>query len=66
MNEMIKRRKRLTEPETAFLMRQIVEATKYLHEQLVIHRDLKLEIEKERFFFTNKLARMTLIVIYLG
>jgi polo-like kinase 1 len=42
MNEMIKRRKRLTEPETAFFMTQILEATKYIHEQLVIHRDLKL------------------------
>lgn len=42
MNEMIKRRKRLTEPETAFFMAQLLEATKYLHEQLVIHRDLKL------------------------
>lgn len=42
MNEMIKRRKRLTEIETAFFMQQILIATKYLHEQLVIHRDLKL------------------------
>lgn len=42
MNEMIKRRKRLTEPETAYFMRQLMEATKYIHEQLVIHRDLKL------------------------
>jgi len=42
MNEMIKRRKRLTEPETAFFMTQLLEATKYIHEQLVIHRDLKL------------------------
>lgn len=42
MNEMIKRRKRLTEPETAYIMRQLMEATKYIHEQLVIHRDLKL------------------------
>lgn len=39
---MIKRRKRLTEPETAYIMRQLLEATKYIHEQLVIHRDLKL------------------------
>jgi len=42
MNEMIKRRKRLTEPETAYLMRQLLEGTKYIHDQLVIHRDLKL------------------------
>ena len=42
MNEMIKRRKRLTEPETAYFMRQLLNATKYIHEQLVIHRDLKL------------------------
>eukprot|EP00535_Pseudo-nitzschia_heimii_P003470 CAMPEP_0197186148 /NCGR_PEP_ID=MMETSP1423-20130617/13293_1 /TAXON_ID=476441 /ORGANISM="Pseudo-nitzschia heimii, Strain UNC1101" /LENGTH=819 /DNA_ID=CAMNT_0042637371 /DNA_START=190 /DNA_END=2649 /DNA_ORIENTATION=+ len=42
MNEMIKRRKRLTEQETAFFMRQLLEATKYIHDQLVIHRDLKL------------------------
>jgi serine/threonine protein kinase len=42
MNEMIKRRKRLTEPETRFFMKQLLEATKYMHEQLVIHRDLKL------------------------
>ena len=39
---MIKRRKRLTEPETAYFMRQLLEATKYIHDQLVIHRDLKL------------------------
>jgi serine/threonine protein kinase len=42
MNEMIKRRKRLTEPETRFFMRQLLEAVIYLHDQLVIHRDLKL------------------------
>jgi serine/threonine protein kinase len=42
MNEMIKRRKRLTEPETAYIMRQLLEAMQYLHDQLVIHRDLKL------------------------
>jgi len=42
MNEMIKRRKRLTEPETAFFMRQLMDATKYMHDELVIHRDLKL------------------------
>jgi serine/threonine protein kinase len=42
MNEMIKRRKRLTEPEARFFMKQLLEAVMYLHDQLVIHRDLKL------------------------
>lgn len=42
MNEMIKRRKRLTEPETAYFMKHILDATKYMHDKLVIHRDLKL------------------------
>lgn len=39
---MIKRRKRLTEPEAAYFMKQILEATRYMHDQNVIHRDLKL------------------------
>lgn len=42
MNEMIKRRKRLTEPEAAYYLRQVVEAVEYMHENCVIHRDLKL------------------------
>jgi serine/threonine protein kinase len=42
MNEMIKRRKKLTEPETAYLMKQLLEAVKYMHDNFVIHRDLKL------------------------
>lgn len=42
LNEMIKRRKRLTEPETAYFMKQLLHAVQYLHEKLVIHRDLKL------------------------
>ena len=39
---MIKRRKRLTEPEAAYFMKQLVEATRYMHNDNVIHRDLKL------------------------
>lgn len=39
---MIKRRKRLTEPEAAYFMKQLLEATRYMHDQNVIHRDLKL------------------------
>eukprot|EP00934_Nitzschia_sp_Nitz4_P002464 Nitzschia sp. Nitz4//scaffold11_size288233//172946//175554//NITZ4_000786-RA/size288233-snap-gene-0.27-mRNA-1//1//CDS//3329534110//2454//frame0 len=42
LNEMIKRRKRLTEPEAAFFGQQLLMAMKYLHQELVIHRDLKL------------------------
>ena len=39
---MIKRRKRLTEPEAAFFFGQLTEAVRYMHEHSVIHRDLKL------------------------
>jgi len=42
MNEMIKRRKRLTEPEAAYFMSQLVLAVRYMHDKNVIHRDLKL------------------------
>jgi polo-like kinase 1 len=42
MNEMIKRRKRLTEPEAAYFMSQLLLAVQYMHENNVIHRDLKL------------------------
>mmetsp|Transcript_59123 Transcript_59123/g.125642 ORF Transcript_59123/g.125642 Transcript_59123/m.125642 type:complete len:907 (+) Transcript_59123:304-3024(+) len=42
MNEMIKRRKCLTEEETRLLMLQIVDAVSFMHDCNVIHRDLKL------------------------
>ena len=42
MNEMIKRRKRLTEPEAAYFLSQLLQAVRYMHDQSVIHRDLKL------------------------
>ncbi|KAF9360628.1 Cell cycle serine/threonine-protein kinase cdc5/MSD2 [Mortierella sp. AD094] len=41
--ELIKRRKRLTEPEVRYYMKEIVAACSYLHRTAsVIHRDLKL------------------------
>ncbi|ACI65561.1 predicted protein, partial [Phaeodactylum tricornutum CCAP 1055/1] len=42
LNEMIKRRKRLTEPEAALFMNHLLDAVKYMHLKNVIHRDLKL------------------------
>jgi polo-like kinase 1 len=42
VNELIKRRKRLTEPESAYFMNQLIDAVEYMHDQCVIHRDLKL------------------------
>ncbi|EGW34733.1 uncharacterized protein SPAPADRAFT_63966 [Spathaspora passalidarum NRRL Y-27907] len=40
--ELLKARKRVSEPEVRFFMVQIVGAVKYLHSRRVIHRDLKL------------------------
>lgn len=42
LNELLKRRKRLTEFEVQVYVMQIVSALKYLHSNRVIHRDLKL------------------------
>lgn len=40
--ELLKTRKRVSEPEVRFFMVQIIGAIKYLHSVKVIHRDLKL------------------------
>jgi len=42
LNELLKRRKRLTEFEAQYYLYQTLLALKYLHSQKVIHRDLKL------------------------
>lgn len=42
MSEMLKRRKKLTEPEVRFYILQLTSALAYLHDAQIIHRDLKL------------------------
>lgn len=42
MSELQKRRKRLTEPEARYFLSQLVAGMGYLHNNLIIHRDLKL------------------------
>lgn len=42
MSDLLKKRKKLTEPEVRYYIAQLISSLKYLHENLVIHRDLKL------------------------
>lgn len=42
MSDLIKRRKRITEPETRFYINQLMAGVAYLHDNCIIHRDLKL------------------------
>jgi len=51
LNELVKRRKRLTEIEVQCYLIKIIKALKYIHEHKIIHRDLKLG----NCFLTNKL-----------
>ncbi len=42
MVELLRRRRRFTEPETRYYLLQIISACQYMHKSRVMHRDLKL------------------------
>lgn len=42
MMDLLKRRKRFTEPEARYFLTQIISAVQYMHNSRVMHRDLKL------------------------
>lgn len=42
LNDLLKRKKKLTESEIQYYMIQLLDALIYLHQEKVIHRDLKL------------------------
>lgn len=51
MSTLLEQRKRITEPEMRYYLRQLVLSLQYLRENLVIHRDLKLG----NLFLDNKM-----------
>ena len=42
LHDLVRHRRRLTEPEARFFMVQIIGATRYIHSLQILHRDLKL------------------------
>jgi serine/threonine protein kinase len=42
MMELLRRRKRYTEPEARYYLIQLIAACQYMHSTNIIHRDLKL------------------------
>eukprot|EP01125_Pyxidicula_operculata_P014993 TRINITY_DN5067_c0_g1_i1.p1 TRINITY_DN5067_c0_g1~~TRINITY_DN5067_c0_g1_i1.p1 ORF type:complete len:551 (-),score=71.04 TRINITY_DN5067_c0_g1_i1:806-2458(-) len=43
LRSLLKRRKTISEVETRFYLRQILDAVQHMHSKLIIHRDLKLD-----------------------
>ena len=62
--ELHKRRKAITEPETRYFMNQMLLGVKYIHDNKIIHRDLKLgniflndNMEVRKSFVLGELVR---------
>ena len=55
MSKLLKCEQRFSEADTRFYMQQVVEAVRYLHGRLIIHRDLKLG---NLFLDSNKVIKI--------